>query len=174
MYVVRAPYAVEEARASVVADRMLTELADWQRNLKDVDRQLTKAEAEIERREAAADNIPDAEVIEAATPVPSGVAGNPTQAQVDEARHREGNPYGPPPRRPEHVEKMHTPMKEKPPVKGAAKDSGPWVTQCPDCGCDLYRLRRDIEEADELAAWLDGSTVTVPSLALAVPERNAA
>jgi hypothetical protein len=59
---------------------------------------------------------------------------------------------------------MHTPMKEKPPVKGAAQDSGPWVTRCPDCGCDLYRIRRDIEEADELTAWLNGSIVMVPSL----------
>jgi hypothetical protein len=56
---VRAPYAVEAERAAIAeADRTLNELAEQQRDLADVDRRLTRAEAEVERREAADTDIP--------------------------------------------------------------------------------------------------------------------
>jgi hypothetical protein len=59
MHVVRAPYAVEAERAAIAeADRTLNELAEQQRDLADVDRRLTRAEAEVERREAADNDIP--------------------------------------------------------------------------------------------------------------------
>jgi hypothetical protein len=176
--VTREPYAVEAGRAAIAeADRALNELAEQQRDLADVDRRLTRAEAEVERREAAANDIPDAEVIEDAPPEEEPAAAETGRDRylraVEEARHRAGEPYGTPPRRPEHVEQMYAPAKEKPHPKGLGKRPNvPWVHVCPHCGFNLDSVNGRSGDADDFAAWLDGSTVAVPSLA--VPEKVAA
>jgi hypothetical protein len=45
-------------------------------------------------------------------------------------------------------------VKKPHPVGLAAKPNTPWVTECPCCGCDLYRTMGDIEDDAVFQAWL--------------------
>jgi hypothetical protein len=112
-------------------------------------------------REALHEAFPGSEPLDdIPTPptVASGGAGNPTQAQVDEARHRAGEPYGEPPRRPEHVEQMHAFEKEKPHPKGLGKSESAWVTVCSACSHDLYyHVHFDDDAMSDFEALVNGS-----------------
>jgi hypothetical protein len=93
------------------------------------------------------------------TTVASGVAGNATAADVEEARHRADEPYGvPPPKKP----KMFLVDADKPHPKGRGTNTVPWVTTCPSCGHELHTNPRFDDAIDDFAALFNASVAGLP------------